>query len=358
MKRGFNRFLSVCGGAFALLFLLGYAAAYVDPRLCWWLALPATVLPFLSLLLLPALAVALIRGARRWAAGYLTLLLLAGLRFGAPLPQTTPAGADAASLTVMTLNAPVSILDASPDRRETHQAAMSNLVRRAAPQIIGLQEVAIFDRGANRKLHFPWHIDMLPAMGYTARRTLYDGYNMKLPVFTTLPILDQRKLLLDSAGEAPGYVVRTHFRWQGREAVHYNVHLHSFERLRSQSDASGLRFARWRRLLAAYRRTYRERAREADQLQRLIATETLPVIVSGDFNSTPHHWSYRRIAQGMTDAVAASGRGWDATWPSAFPLVRIDHVLVGPAWQVASARVVPVALSDHRPLTVRLHWHE
>jgi endonuclease/exonuclease/phosphatase family metal-dependent hydrolase len=370
VKQTLDRWLLLLDGALALLFVSGYAAAYVDPRVCWWLAVPATGLPLLGVLLLPALAAALLRGRRGLAASYGALLLLAGVRFAPALPRTTAAATTEAGgtpLTVMTLNAPVSVLNASPVPRDTQRTALRALLRRTAPDVIGLQEVASLGVESDGTARLPWHIDPLPAMGYAARRALYDGYDMMQPVFTRLPVLSQQKVSLDparrrSAGSTasgtatPGYVVRTRFRWRGRAAAHYNVHLRSFARPAPPPGTSWAHPARWRRLIAALGRAYRRRAHQADRLRRLIEAETRPVIVSGDFNSTPHHWSYRRIAEGLTDAFAAGGRGRGATWPSAFPLVRIDHVLAGPAWRVTSARVPSLRLADHRPLLARLRW--
>ena len=353
----FLKFLPlVMGSTLALLFLGGYVAAYADPRLFWWFALPATGLPLLSLLLVPALVVTLLRRRWRAALGFLGLLLLAGIRFGLPLSDATATAARETSLTVMTYNAPIAHFDTHLGPRRQHRADLISLVQTETPHLIGFQEVSILKKGSEQRVAYPWHIDALPGLGYADRPALYDGYNMKLPVFSRLPILEQEKRTLGLPGLSTGYVMRTRFQWRGREAVHYNVHLYSFD-LTSLRHAPGwLNPQRWKRLLAACRYAYQMRAQQAEQLRRLIDAETLPLIVSGDFNSTSHHWTYRHIASGLTDAFAARGRGWGGTWPSDSPLVRIDHVLVSPSWEVTSARVAPLTLSDHRPLFVRLRW--
>jgi endonuclease/exonuclease/phosphatase family metal-dependent hydrolase len=83
----------------------------------------------------------------------------------------------------------------------------------------------------------------------------------------------------------------------------------------------------------------------------------MPVLVVGDFNSTPHQWAYRHLAQGLQRVGSR-----DATFPADRPVVRIDHILAGPAWEVVDARVpVPrqdTAISDHRPVTAQLRWRD
>ena len=86
--------------------------------------------------------------------------------------------------------------------------------------------------------------------------------------------------------------------------------------------------------------------------------ETLPILVCGDFNSTPHGWVYHHLAAGLTDVFGRIGRGWGNTYHTRRPFVRIDYVLVSPDWQPLVAEVLDADLSDHRPLLVRLRWQD
>ncbi len=95
-----------------------------------------------------------------------------------------------------------------------------------------------------------------------------------------------------------------------------------------------------------------------EQIRAMLAQETLPLIVSGDFNSTPHNWVYYGLADGLVDAFRVAGRGWGATYHADFPVARIDHVLVSRAWKVVQAHVSKAPYSDHLPLVVRLRWRE
>jgi endonuclease/exonuclease/phosphatase family metal-dependent hydrolase len=83
-----------------------------------------------------------------------------------------------------------------------------------------------------------------------------------------------------------------------------------------------------------------------------------PVILLGDFNSVPRSSTYRRLAGRLRDAQRlCPARTVRPTFPSRFPLLRLDHVFVSPEVEVLSATVPRDRLtrtaSDHLPLVVR-----
>ena len=158
-------------------------------------------------------------------------------------------------------------------------------------------------------------------------------------------------------GRFTDYFVRTRFRWQGRDAVLYNLHMRSFgSRKPWKDDVALLRPATLVSYLQQFRQAYMDRAWEAEQLHAMMREEELPMLVVGDFNSTPHSWVYRRMSDGMQDAFLTAGRGWGATYHTHLPVTRIDFILASPEWEVVSAHVPAVALSDHRPVVARLRW--
>jgi endonuclease/exonuclease/phosphatase family metal-dependent hydrolase len=84
---------------------------------------------------------------------------------------------------------------------------------------------------------------------------------------------------------------------------------------------------------------------------------TDPAILLGDFNATPHHTAYRRLAARMGDAQRMAGRRRSVkTFPSRMPVLRIDHVFVSRSIHIANVHAPrgPVArlASDHLPLVV------
>jgi endonuclease/exonuclease/phosphatase family metal-dependent hydrolase len=94
---------------------------------------------------------------------------------------------------------------------------------------------------------------------------------------------------------------------------------------------------------------------------------TDPAILLGDFNATPHHTAYRRLAAKLGDAQRVAGKRRSVkTFPSRMPVLRIDHVFVSRSIRIAGVHAPkgPVArmASDHLPLVVdfrgdRKSWH-
>jgi len=79
------------------------------------------------------------------------------------------------------------------------------------------------------------------------------------------------------------------------------------------------------------------------------------LLVAGDFNLMPDSAIYRESWSHLQNAFSAGGLGWGYTKREAWVLAaRIDHILVGPRWQVVRAWVESSSGSDHRPLVADL----
>ncbi len=83
-----------------------------------------------------------------------------------------------------------------------------------------------------------------------------------------------------------------------------------------------------------------------------------PLILIGDFNATSRAMAYRLLAARLTDAHGARGAraGRVATFPSAMPVMRIDHAFISAGVRVVrlAAPVTPLTrlASDHLPLVI------
>ncbi len=101
-----------------------------------------------------------------------------------------------------------------------------------------------------------------------------------------------------------------------------------------------------------WRGSLRSLAEEAQALDSL-------AVVAGDFNADRDHAPFRALlSAGLRDVHDERGRGLARTWPAAFPLLQLDHVLVHDA---DGARLVPrrvrevrVPGSDHRAVVTDL----
>ena len=357
-------------GLLLLAFLLGYAAPYLSPARFWWTDLFAVFLVPLSLAIgglgLGILAQGLYR--RQWGriGVAAVLLLLVTIRFGPRLAAWGPTPQSTEVLSVMSLNVPPSFAG-----RNEPNPALTELVRARTPDILAFQESQVKTGApASRPALVRVSATIRPllddAVGYTPPRLYPSNVRIQQPVFGRHPLdsMSVHPLPPRGATDARSRYTRTEFTWQGRSAVLYNVHLHTVGPVRpwESMTTSGLSFSRWQTFLRAYRKSTLRRAQQARLIRRRIARESLPVIVVGDFNSTPHQWAYRHIAQGLQNAATRRIAGWAATFPAERPLVRIDHVLASPAWQIVAAQSPAPdefgPVSDHRPVLAQLRWKQ
>jgi endonuclease/exonuclease/phosphatase family metal-dependent hydrolase len=79
-----------------------------------------------------------------------------------------------------------------------------------------------------------------------------------------------------------------------------------------------------------------------------------PVVLLGDFNSIPASAPYKRLAGRMTDIRNHAESPLRPTFPSRFPLLKLDHIFLSDGVRAISAEVISTPLakqaSDHLPL--------
>ena len=97
----------------------------------------------------------------------------------------------------------------------------------------------------------------------------------------------------------------------------------------------------------------RAQRREREAFLASARTETAPVIVAGDFNTSDRSRAYRRITGRFRDAMRArrAGPTYVATIWRPF-LLRIDHIFVPRDWCASQAERFALHGSDHRGLAV------
>lgn len=102
-------------------------------------------------------------------------------------------------------------------------------------------------------------------------------------------------------------------------------------------------------------RTRDRRESQLDALLDLAARTPDPFVACGDFNTHRAGLVYARLRGALGNAYEEAGSGFGATFPAAFPLVRIDHVWLRGA-RAVRARVGEGRASDHLPLAVDLRF--
>ncbi|MEU8076611.1 endonuclease/exonuclease/phosphatase family protein [Catellatospora citrea] len=99
-----------------------------------------------------------------------------------------------------------------------------------------------------------------------------------------------------------------------------------------------------------------DRDRGAQAIGEAVAAERNErVVLLGDLNGTTDDRALADLTSQLVSVQDAAGDGFGFSWPAAFPLVRIDHILVRGVRPVKSW-VLPATGSDHLPVAAGIGW--
>ena len=104
-------------------------------------------------------------------------------------------------------------------------------------------------------------------------------------------------------------------------------------------------------------------ALQQDNLKRLADRVKLlpqgePIILVGDFNTSPFSLEYQKLIKDTGLQDSQQGKGLQPSWPSIFPIIPIDHVLLSKNIQVLNRSIGPfVPFSDHLPVKADLQLY-
>lgn len=357
LRHGLGIGAALLDGVAVAALATGLAARHVRPEAVWWPQVVALAVPALTVGVASAGVWWAVRASRpprgRRAAWALALahLGLASVGLGREVGGWGQEG-EGPVLTVLSLNIGRAPSDAP--------ARLRRVLDAVDPDVVALQETMIRtivpDATPDEMVVAaePWvqplltHPDFETEMPETPARAI-----MREPVFVQGPILAWRTALL-SGDENAGIFSRTETTWDGRRVAIYSLHLRSFGSARPWGAPGALDPGPWLSALGSFRDDVIRRAREAERFRRVLDAERLPYLVLGDFNSTPHQWSYHHLAAGRTDALRVGGPVFARTFPDRAPLIRIDGILASRHWRVRSARIGPEGLSDHRAVVAEL----
>ncbi|NEB77748.1 hypothetical protein G3I40_21395 [Streptomyces sp. SID14478] len=100
--------------------------------------------------------------------------------------------------------------------------------------------------------------------------------------------------------------------------------------------------------------TASQRDKSANALGEAIADEPLDkVILLGDLNGTMNDRALNAVTSQMRSTQGAAGSGFGFSWPAAFPMARIDQIMVRGVEPVSSW-TLPETGSDHLPIAARV----
>jgi len=214
------------------------------------------------------------------------------------------------------------------------------VVAACAPDIVALQEV---DCGRVRTGGLDQAAEIARILGM--RHHFHPALEMAGELYGDA-ILTRLPSRLVKAGPLPGHPRRPHLEARGALWVEVEAGVQRLQVINTHLGLSG-----------------RERIVQAEAL---LGPDWLghpacraPLILLGDLNATPWSRAYRRLAARLTDAhhLAAETAG-RATFPTRWPVLRLDHVFVGAGVGVGRLAVIRGGLtgiaSDHLPLLAEI----
>lgn len=102
-----------------------------------------------------------------------------------------------------------------------------------------------------------------------------------------------------------------------------------------------------------------EREVQLSELSRASRDLAGPLILAGDFNTTPDDAALSGLASELRDALAAAGRDGQGTLLTAAGTAekRIDFIFVTPEFRIENCVIPSVDYSDHRPIVAHLSFY-
>ncbi|WP_420829725.1 endonuclease/exonuclease/phosphatase family protein [Actinomadura coerulea] len=98
------------------------------------------------------------------------------------------------------------------------------------------------------------------------------------------------------------------------------------------------------------------RDRGAQALGEAVAAEKIErVVLLGDLNGTEDDRAFAALDSHLRSVQDEAGDGFGFSWPAAFPMARIDQILVRGV-EPGSSRVLPATGSDHLPVAAEISW--
>ena len=212
---------------------------------------------------------------------------------------------------------------------------IAEVIKSCGADVVSLQEVDVgrarsggVDQAAFIASHLRMNARFHPAVHH-AEEKYGDA------ILTALPMRTVKVGRLPGAGEPRG-AIWTEIEFEGRPIFVFNTHLGVWRRERGQQVKALL----------------------GESWLGNAACKGRDCILTGDFNAIPSSAVYRRITAQLNPALPGSRRIGKPTFPSRYPLLRLDHVFYKGGFECVESDVMTTQVSriasDHRPLVATL----
>ena len=189
--------------------------------------------------------------------------------------------------------------------------------------------------------------------------TLQQTQHWGLATFTAFPIIHQGRILFKQGQTNFGIYTDVLIKTDTVRII--NVHLQSnhfkekeyrfIEAPDSGSNEEILQSSK--SVLKLLKKGAIKRSGQVDSLKIDMAASPYPIILCGDFNDPPFSYTYSQLSEKLNDSFLEQGSGTGITLVGTVPFYRIDYILHDDLFQCIDFAVLPVRLSDHRPVMAK-----
>ena len=235
-----------------------------------------------------------------------------------------------------------------------------DLIKKEDPDVVCFQEYYTSKRRGERQEDIARELEQLRESAvYYSTDTKWD-IGIGIATFSRYPILKKSRIPFNTTYNAAMY---TDIQFGDDVVRVFNVHLQSI-RFKEEDyafmDTVRLKHANEqmrgiKNIGSQLKKAFVMRAEQAEIISNYIKESPYPVVVMGDFNDTPHSFTYRKIRKGLHDAFRKSGKGFGYTYSGDLPKFRIDYILYSDPLISETFKRIKRDYSDHYPITTRLY---
>jgi len=235
-----------------------------------------------------------------------------------------------------------------------------HFVNEQDPDILCLQEYYTSNRKGERPEEIVRELEQLPERAVYYSPDTRGDIGIGIATFSRFPILKKSRIPFNTTFNAAMY---TDIQLNDDTVRIFNVHLQSI-RFRDEDyafmDTVRLKYPNQqmrgiKNIGSQLKKAFILRAEQAEMISNYIKDSPYPVIVMGDFNDTPHSYTYRKIRRGLHDAFRKSGKGFGYTYSGDLPKFRIDYILYSDPLIPDGFKRLKKDYSDHYPITTRFY---
>ncbi len=329
---------------FAALLLLSYVSRFVNPARLWFM----TIFGLMYMPLLIVNVILFVWAIYRRSASFLipfVALIPSAFIVGTGI-QVKGSEPDGTGLKIVSYN--VGQMRSSDIGNKACKDSIIRYLNSTGADIICIQEYYLdADSDISKELHrsFPGYYSEYYVN--VSRRYRYGNV-----ILSRYPVLGKGKMNFEHSANLALYadvmIGDTKMRIYNCHFESYNI---SLKRLLAGSRTDDL----VKETETKMKKSITRRPKQVKDVLENIDNCPVEAIVTGDFNDTPHSYTYYRLSRGRRDSFVDAGRGLGSTYNGPLPFLRIDYVLYPDHYRATGHKVnKKIRFSDHFPVETEI----